>query len=136
MLSLPSSLPLGNTTSMRGLCIACSLSTSTSMAKPPLCLKALEIGIDPSRLMIDAAQAGVVYGGGVGYFVAQDSSMKPIEVKGCLCRRGKRRAFSFRNIIVPGAMGLLFFVGRLRNQAFLLKKLCKRKIVKLCGWAS
>ena len=84
--------------------------------KLPLCLKALEIGIDPSLLMIDAAQAGGVYGGGDGCVVARDGSIESIEVKGCLCRKGKRRAFSFRNIRCDGAdWRHLFFVGRLRN---------------------
>ena len=41
---------------------------------------------------------GCVYGGGDGCVVAQDCSIESIEVKGCLCRKGKRRAFSFRNI--------------------------------------
>ena len=86
--------------------------------KLPLCLTALEIGIDPSLLMIDAAQAGGVYGGGDGCVVAQDCSLEPIEVKGCLCRRGKRRAFSFHNIRCDGAdWRHLFFLGRLRNPA-------------------
>jgi len=66
--------------------------------------------------MIDAAQEKGVYGGGDGCVVAQDGSLEAIEVKGCLCRRGKMRAFSFRNIRCDGAdWRHLFFVGRLRN---------------------
>lgn len=84
--------------------------------KLPLCLKALDIGISPTRLMIDAAQAGGVYGGGDGCIVARDGSIESIEIKGCLCRRGKKRAFSFRNIRCAGAdWRHLFFVGRLKN---------------------
>lgn len=84
--------------------------------KLPLCLRALEIGIDPSSLMIDIAQAGGVYGGGDGCILSQGGALEPIEVKGCICRRGKRRAFSFRNIRCAGAdWRHLFLLGRVRN---------------------
>mmetsp|Transcript_18285 Transcript_18285/g.43908 ORF Transcript_18285/g.43908 Transcript_18285/m.43908 type:complete len:562 (-) Transcript_18285:24-1709(-) len=84
--------------------------------KLPLCLRALDIGIDPSTLLIDVAQAGGVYGGGDGCLVRNRGAVEPIEIKGCICRRGKRRAFSFRNIRCEGTdWKHLFLLGRLKN---------------------
>jgi hypothetical protein len=84
--------------------------------KLPLCLRALKIGIDPSSLMVDAAQAGGVYGGGDGCILGPGGTLETIEIKGCICRRGKRKAFSFRNIRCAGAdWRHLFLLGRLRN---------------------
>ena len=100
-----------------------------------LCLKVpvLEIGIDQSRLIICAAQAdgGCMAGGWLHWLSSQDCSLEPIEVKGCLCSRGKRRAFSFHNIRCDGAdWQHLFFLGRLRNPAS-----WESSADRLCGWA-
>ena len=66
--------------------------------------------------MIDAAQAGGVYGGGDGCIVGPGGTLETIEVKGCICRRGKQRAFSFRKIRCAGAdWRHLFLLGRVRN---------------------
>jgi hypothetical protein len=84
--------------------------------KLPLCLRALKIGIDPSSLMVDAAQAGGVYGGGDGCILGPGGILESIEIKGCICRRGKQKAFSFRNIRCAGAdWRHLFLLGRLIN---------------------
>ena len=84
--------------------------------KLPLCLKALQIGIDPAKFMIDCAQAGGVYGRNDGCIVSQNEQVEPIEVKGGICRKGKKNSFFFNKIRSAGAdWKHLFFVGRLRN---------------------
>jgi hypothetical protein len=85
--------------------------------KLPLCWKALDAGIDSSMLMIDCAQAGGVYGGGDGSLVGKHGSLEPIEIKGCIRRRGKKQAFSFRNIRCGAGSDWrhLFLVGRTHN---------------------
>jgi hypothetical protein len=83
--------------------------------KLPLCLKALQIGLDPKQFMIDCAQAGGVYGRNDGC-VAKLNQVEPIEVKGSICRKGKRNCFSFSKIRSHGAdWKHLFLVGRLKN---------------------
>lgn len=83
--------------------------------KLPLCLKALQLGIDPSQFMIDSAQAGGVYGRNDGCVVT-GGCIQPIEVKGSICRRGKKSCFAFNKIRSYGVdWKHLFLVGRLRN---------------------
>jgi len=85
--------------------------------KLPLCLKALQIGIDPKQLMVDCAQAGGVYGRNDGC-VAQLNQVEPIEVKGSICRKGKKSCFAFNKIRSHGVdWKHLFLVGRLQNPA-------------------
>lgn len=84
--------------------------------KLPLCLKALKLGLDPSHLMIDCAQAGGVYGRSDGCIVKPDGVVQTIEMKGGICRRGRRSCFMIRNIRSAGVdWKHLFFTGRLRN---------------------
>lgn len=86
--------------------------------KLPLCFKALQIGIDPSQLMVDCAQAGGVYGRNDGCIVKSSLPVEPIEVKGSICRKGKKNCFSFSKIRCHGAdWKHLFLVGRLQNPA-------------------
>jgi hypothetical protein len=85
--------------------------------KLPLCLKALQIGIDPKQLMIDCAQAGGVYGRNDGC-VARPCQIEPIEIKGSICRKGKTSCFAFNKIRSHGVdWKHLFLVGRLQNPA-------------------
>jgi hypothetical protein len=85
--------------------------------KLPLCLKALQIGIDPKQLMIDCAQAGGVYGRNDGC-VARLCQVEPIEIKGSICRKGKKSCFAFNKIRSYGVdWKHLFLVGRLKNPA-------------------
>lgn len=84
--------------------------------KLPLCLKALKLGLDPSQLMIDCAQAGGVYGRSDGCIVKPDGVVQTIEMKGGICRQGRRSCFMIRNIRSAGVdWKHLFFTGRLRN---------------------
>ena len=84
--------------------------------KLPLCFKALRIGIDPAKFMIDCAQAGGVYGRNDGCILGQNDQVEPIEVKGGICRKGKKNSFFFNKIRSAGAdWRHLFFLGRLRN---------------------
>jgi hypothetical protein len=84
--------------------------------KLPLCLKALTLGLDPSELMIDCAQDGGVYGRSDGCLVKPDGEVQTIEMKGGICRQGRRSCFMIRNIRSAGVdWKHLFFTGRLRN---------------------
>lgn len=87
--------------------------------KLPLCLKALQIGIDPKQLMIDCAQAGGVYGRNDGCVAkVANSQVEPLEIKGSICRKGKANCFAFNKIRSHGVdWKHLFLIGRLQNPA-------------------
>eukprot|EP00961_Rhodomonas_salina_P020096 270092-Rhodomonas_salina.5 len=58
-------------------------------AKFPLAIKALQLGISANDLMIDAAQAGGLYGRADGLIRNRDGLFEPLEVKGATEKNGE-----------------------------------------------